>query len=81
MEQLTSRQRKIVNIVARYPGQFSRSGLAKMLVGAKSWPAEGWAEYGSFTGYGRKALTGDIDILIQQGYLYLDSANCLYAVK
>lgn len=75
--QLTSLQRAILDIVRAYPGQFSRSGLAKMLVGAKSWQDTEFPEYGRFAGYGRKEITFDIDVLLQQGYLAQDAQNHL----
>jgi hypothetical protein len=54
MMQLVPLQQAILNIVGKYPGQFSRSGLAKMLVGAKSWQARDFPEYGRFAQYRRK---------------------------
>lgn len=75
--QLTLLQRAILDIVRKYPGQFSRSGLAKMLVGAKSWQDMDFPEYGRFAGHGRKEITFDIDILLQQGYLVQDVQNHL----
>lgn len=75
--QLTSLQRAILDIVRQHPGRFSRSGLAKMLVGAKSWQDTDFPEYGRFAGHGRKEITFDIDILLQQGYLVQDVQNHL----
>ncbi|MFQ5434867.1 MAG: hypothetical protein ACE5FD_08320 [Anaerolineae bacterium] len=77
MNQLTTLQQNILNIVRKYPGRFSRSGLAKMLVGAKSWQGREYPEYGRFAGHGRKTLTFDIDILLQQGFLTLDGRDRL----
>ena len=65
--------------VRQYPGQFSRSGLAKMLVGARSWHETGYPEYGRFASYGRKEITYQIDILLQQGFLELDGQERLIA--
>ena len=65
--------------VRQYPGQFSRSGLAKMLVGARSWQEIGYPEYGRFASYGRKEITYQIDILLQQGFLELDGQERLIA--
>ncbi|MCA9935853.1 MAG: hypothetical protein KC415_18085 [Anaerolineales bacterium] len=72
MIQLTPIQQTILDVVNSYPGQFSRSGLAKMLVGAKSWQEGGYPEYGRLAGHGRKSITYDIDVLVQQGVLGLD---------
>ena len=68
-----------MNAVRQYPGQFSRSGLAKMLVGAKSWQDRDFPEYGRFASYGRKDITYQIDILLQQGFLELDGQEHLIA--
>ena len=78
-EQLSPLQRALLDIVRLYPGSFSRSGLAKMLVGAKSWQGREYPEYGRFSGYGRKNITYQIDILLQQGFLTLDGRNRLIA--
>lgn len=67
--------------VRQYPGQFSRSGLAKMLVGARSWQETGYPEYGRFASYGRKEITYQIDILLQQGFLELDGQERLIATS
>lgn len=77
INQLTPLQQTTLDVVRKYPGQFSRSGLAKMLVGAKSWSGKRVPEYGRFAGLGRKSLTFDIDTLLQQSYLRLDSHNHL----
>jgi hypothetical protein len=71
-DQLTLRQQTILDTVRRYPGRFTRSGLAKMLVGAKSWSDAEFPEYGRFAGRSRKDVTFDIDVLLQQGFLALD---------
>ena len=76
-EQLSSLQRALLDIVRQYPGRFSRSGLAKMLAGAKSWQGRDCPEYGRFAGRGRKEITYQIDILLQQGFLTLDGRNRL----
>ncbi len=78
--QLSSRQNAILDTVRKYPGRFSRSGLAKMLVGAKSWQEEGLPEYGRFANHTRKNITFDIDVLVQQGFLGLDGRNHLISV-
>jgi hypothetical protein len=74
---LTPRQQAILDAVRKYPGRFTRSGLAKMLVGAKSWTGREYPEYGRFAGYGRKAITFDIDALVQQGVLALNAHQYL----
>jgi hypothetical protein len=65
----------------QYPGHFSRSGLAKMLVGARSWQETDYPEYGRFASYGRKEITYQIDILLQQGFLELDGQERLIATS
>ncbi|MCB0019085.1 MAG: hypothetical protein KDE09_14950 [Anaerolineales bacterium] len=72
-------QEAVLAVVQQYPGHFSRSGLAKMLVGARSWQDTGYPEYGRFASYGRKDITYQIDILLQQGFLELDSHEHLTA--
>ncbi len=69
-------QRIIVACVRDNPGRLSRSGLAKLLVGSralemKKWEGNRW--HNRLHGMSRKAVTGDVDILLQQGYLALDS--------
>jgi hypothetical protein len=75
--QLTSLQQAILDAVARYPGRFSRSGLAKMLVGAKSWQETSYPEYGRFARYRRKEIGYQIEILLQQGHIDLNGRELL----
>lgn len=79
-DQLSQLQRDILDVVYRYPGRFSRSGLAKMLVGAKSWQDADFPVYGRFSHHTRKAVTIDIDILVQQGHLALNGRNHLIPI-
>ena len=74
---LTHLQQMILDVVGSYPGQFTRSGLAKMLVGARSWQERAYPEYGRLAGHGRKAITFDIDVLLQQGYLDMNGCQRL----
>ena len=69
---LTSLQQTILDVVRKYPGQFSRSGLAKMLVGAKSWQNKDFPEYGRLSKYRRKDIGYQVEILLQQAYLQLN---------
>ena len=69
-------QRLIVDCVRDNPGRLNRSELAKLLVGSNSlsmdeWKGNGWN--GRLRGMTRKSVTEDVDILLQQGYLALDS--------
>jgi hypothetical protein len=80
MTQLVPLQQAILNIVGKYPGQFSRSGLAKMLVGAKSWQERDFPEYGRFAQYRRKEIGFHVDVLLQQGYLEMDGRSYLVPV-
>lgn len=70
-------QLAILTTVRRFPGQFSRSGLAKMLVGSHSWQDIDHPEYSRLAGHGRKDVTYQIDILLQQGFLGLNGLDCL----
>jgi len=70
--QLTPLQQTILDVVHTYPGQFSRRGLAKMLVGAKSWQDTDFPEYGRLSKYRRKDLGYQVDILLQQHFLQMD---------
>lgn len=67
----------VLDVIRTYPGQFSRSGLAKMLVGAKSWQNKDFPEYGRFSKYRRKDIDHQVEILLQQAYLQLDVHNRL----
>ena len=78
--ELSPVQGAVLTAVRQYPGQFSRSGLAKMLVGARSWQNTGYPEYGRYANYGRKDITYQIDILLQQGFLELDGREHLVAI-
>jgi hypothetical protein len=80
MMQLIPLQQAILDVVGKYPGQFSRSGLAKMLVGAKSWQKRDFPEYGRFAQYRRKEIGFHVDVLLQQGHLELDGRSCLVPV-
>ncbi len=74
---LTPLQQVIVNVVQEHPHQFFRSGLAKMLVGAKSWEDKGFPEYGRFSSLRRKDILYQVDVLLQQSHLALDAFNHL----
>jgi hypothetical protein len=54
--QLAPIQQTILVVVHTYPGQFSRSGLAKMLVGAKSWEDDVLQKQKGFCIIGRHLL-------------------------
>jgi hypothetical protein len=75
--QLTLVQQAVLDVVSRYPGHFSRSGMAQMLVGAKSWQETDLPEYGRFAQYRRKEVGFQVEILLQQGYLELDGHGYL----
>ena len=68
--------RIIVACVRDNPGRLNRSELAKLLASSralemKKWAGNKWS--GRLRGMIRKSVTGDVDILLQQGYLALDS--------
>lgn len=67
--------------VRRYPGRFSRTGLAQMLVSARSWQDTGYAEYGRLRGHKRKDVLFQIDILLQQGYLALTGPHSMVVLS
>jgi hypothetical protein len=72
---LTPVQETILSVAGRNPGRYSRSGLAKLLVGSASSRVTGLAndpDFGRLSNRGRKDITFEIDILIQQGFLDLD---------
>jgi len=74
-KRLTSIQETILLAAGLNSGRYSRSGLAKLLVGSASSRTTGLSEepgYGRLADHGRKAITFEIDILIQQGFLTLD---------
>ncbi len=62
----------IVACANQHPGLITRSELAKLLVGSKSGRISDYSnlpEFGRLAGYSRKAITFEIDILLQQKYL------------
>ena len=74
---LTPLQQTILEVVGKYSHRFYRSDLAKLLVGAKSWPDKELPEYGCFSSLRRKDVLYQIDILLQQSYLALDAFDHL----
>ena len=69
---LTPVQRIILENVSRSPGRFTRSSLAKLLMGSKSSRLGELAkhsEFGRLAQYGRKEIAHQIEILVQQGFL------------
>jgi hypothetical protein len=80
IDNLTPLQKNILAVVDRYPSQFTRSSLSKMLVGAKSWKDKSYPEYGLYPGFGRKEMDYQIEILIQQSFVSLDSQHRLLLV-
>ena len=69
-------QRIIVACVRDNSGRLNRSELAKLLVGSRAldmnmWEGNRWN--GRLRGMTRKSVTGDVDILLQQRYLDLNS--------
>lgn len=75
LPQLTEVQQIILDCVHANPGRFSRSGLAKLLAGSTSKRTEHVREhpyFGCLSQFGRKQLTHDIEVLLQQGFLELD---------
>lgn len=77
---LTAVHRTILDCVQMSPGIFTRSDLARLLVGSRSRRVGGMAAYpyyGRLSGHGRKQLTGQIDSLLQQRYLQLDGRQRL----
>ncbi len=79
-DRLSPIQQAILTSVQARPGQFTRSELAKLLVGSHSTRTatlQSLPDYGRLSGHGRKAITFEIDILIQQGFLALDNHDKL----
>lgn len=72
MQELTLIQQQLLACVGDHPAQFTRSGIAKLLVGSESVRLDidrGDVWYGRFQGQTRKSLTFVVDTLLQQGYL------------
>ena len=81
MKRLDAVQIVVLESVQADPGRFSRSQLAKLLVGSRSGRMAELSEhldYGRLAGHGRKEVTCEIDILIQHGYLSLDHRENLF---
>lgn len=60
------------------PGVYTRSALAKMLVGSESSRVAEYTNqpfFGRLSDHGRKEITFEIDILLQQGYLEINSGK------
>jgi hypothetical protein len=62
IEQLASLQQAILDVVRKYLGQFSRSGLAK------PWQNTDFPECGRLSQYRRKDIGYQVDILLQQAH-------------
>lgn len=81
---LTAVQRTILDCVQTSPGVFNRSELAKLLAGSRSGRLEGLIGhpyYGRLAGRGRKTITFDIDVLLQQGYLQVDGRDHIVPIS
>jgi len=79
-QRLSPIQKIILACVHDRPGQLTRSGLAKLLVGSSSARVAEFSDdpdFGRLAGRGRKTVTVDIDILLQQGHLALNGAGRL----
>jgi len=79
-DQLTPVQQVILDNVRGDPGRFTRSSLAKLLVGSKSSRLGELVEhpdFGRLGQYGRKEISNQIEILMQQGFLDENSQSRL----
>jgi len=79
-EQLSPEQQLILSCVGELSGTLSRSEVAKLLTGSGSTRIAEFADnpfFGRLVDCGRKDITFEIDILLQQGYLALDTGNKL----
>ncbi len=77
-EELSFAQQTILTCIQTMPGIYTRSALAKMLVGSKSARVAEFADqafFGRLSDYGRKEITFEMDILLQQGYLEINSGE------
>lgn len=77
-DQLPLTHQVILACVQDHKGLFTRSELAKILVGSDSTRISDWsglAEFGRLADKSRKTVTFEIDILLQQKYLALDRYN------
>jgi uncharacterized protein YpbB len=75
-EELSFAQQTILTCIKSTPGVYTRSALAKMLVGSESSRVAEFTDqafFGRLSDYGRKDITFEIDILLQQGYLEINS--------
>jgi hypothetical protein len=74
-DHLPSMHQFILSGAHQHPGLLTRSELAKLLVGSKSARISDYnklPEFGRLAGTSRKAVTLEIDILLQQNYLALN---------
>jgi uncharacterized protein YpbB len=77
-DELSFSQQTILTCIQSTPGVYTRSALAKMLVGSESTRVAEFTQqpyFGRLSDYGRKEITFEIDILLQQGYLEINSTG------
>jgi hypothetical protein len=77
-DHLPSMHQVILATAHHHSGRFKRSELAKLLAGSKSVRISDsidLPEFGRLAEFSRKAITFEIDILLQQKYLALDEHN------
>jgi ATP-dependent DNA helicase RecQ len=73
--ELTEVHQVILACVRSLPGQLPRSGVAKLLAGSSAKRIvtfRAHPHYGQLAHYTRKAITREVDALIERGYLTLD---------
>jgi uncharacterized protein YpbB len=78
IEELSFSQQTVLTCIQTMPGIYTRSALAKMLVGSKSSRVAEFTSqpyYGCLSDYGRKEITFEMDILLQQGYLEINGGG------
>jgi hypothetical protein len=77
-DELTEAHQIILACVRSLPGQLPRSGVAKLLVGSSAKRITRFKThryYGQLANYTRKAITREVDVLIERGYLILGEHN------
>ena len=83
-DELTGVHQIILACVKSLPGQLPRSGVAKLLVGSSAGQTTRFKThpcYGQLANHTRKAITREVDSLIERGYLTLDGSKVTVGSK
>ena len=83
-DELTDIHQLILACVKSLPGQLARSGVAKLLAGSSARQMtrlKTHSHYGQLANHTRKAITREVDSLIERGYLTVDGRKVTVGSK